>query len=161
MRKAEKLDEARQQAEAKVAEVREAARLAVVEANAGRDRAEGIASELRTELEATRQSADAALAAARTDAAVARDGLEEQLAGRYEAERAAAPAEADAQITRAQVRAESAQELAENRAAEDRPPRRPGSKTCEPIPAGLGKIPEARCSTHGRRPLAPWNMRRG
>jgi hypothetical protein len=65
-----------------------------------------------------RQSAEAALATARMEAAAAHDQLAEQLAGRYEAERAAAQAEAHAQITRAQVRAESAQELAENRAGE-------------------------------------------
>jgi colicin import membrane protein len=115
---AEKLVEARRQAEAEIADAREAVRVAVEEAHAGRDRAEGIASELRTELAAARQSADAAIAAARTEAAAARDQLAEHLASRYEAERAAAQAEADAQITRAQVRAESAQELAENRASE-------------------------------------------
>lgn len=115
---AELLGEAHRESDAKVAEVREAARIAVDEANAGLDRAEGTVSELRVELEAARRSAEAALATARTEAAAARSELAEQLAGRYEAERAAAQAEADAHISRAQVRAESAQELAENRASE-------------------------------------------
>ena len=55
--------------------------MAVEEANAARDRAEGTASELRVELEAAGRAAEAALAVARTEAAAARGGLAEQLTG--------------------------------------------------------------------------------
>jgi chromosome segregation ATPase len=115
---AEQLNEQKQTADRNLAEVRRTAQEAVAEANAGRDRAEGTASELRAELETVKQSADAALAAARAEAVTARTELAEQLAGRYQAELAAAQAKADIEITRAQVRSESVQELAENRANE-------------------------------------------
>jgi hypothetical protein len=58
------------------------------------------------------------LANARSEAAVARSELAEQLAGRYQAEAEGAQAKADAEITRAQVRAKGAQDLAENRASQ-------------------------------------------
>jgi uncharacterized phage infection (PIP) family protein YhgE len=115
---AEQLNESQRQAQDTIAQVREATGVAVAEANAGRDRAEGTATELRTELESTSRAADAALASARSEAAASRSELAEQLASRYQAEAQAAQAKADAEITRAQVRAEGAQELAENRAAE-------------------------------------------
>jgi hypothetical protein len=58
------------------------------------------------------------LTTARTEAAAARAELTEQLASRYQAEKESAQAKAEAEITRAQVRADSAQEIAENRASE-------------------------------------------
>jgi hypothetical protein len=115
---AEELDETQRHAQDTVSEVREAAGLEIAEANASRDRAEGTAAELRTELETATRTADAALANARSEAAASRSELAEQLANRYQAEAEAAQAKADAEMTRAQVRAEGAQELAENRASE-------------------------------------------
>jgi DNA repair exonuclease SbcCD ATPase subunit len=115
---AEQLNETQRQAQDTVTKAREAAGVAIAEANAGRDRAEGTATELRAELEAAARAAEAALASARSEAAEARTELAEQLASRYQAETETAQAKADAEITRAQVRAEGAQELAENRANE-------------------------------------------
>jgi hypothetical protein len=115
---AEQLAEQQQRAEGRIAETRETARIAVEEANGGRDRAEGTAAELRAELEAAKRAGDEAVAAARTEAAAARTDLAEQLASRYQAELEAAQAKAEAEITRAQVRAEGSQELADNRASE-------------------------------------------
>jgi hypothetical protein len=115
---AEQLNETERQAEATIAEARDAARVAVEEANAGRDRAEGTATQLRAELEASKRAGDEALATVRSEAAAARTELAEQLTSRFQAEKEAALAKADAEITRAQVQAESTQELAENRASE-------------------------------------------
>jgi chromosome segregation ATPase len=115
---AEQLNEQQQQADNRILEAQEAARIAVQNANAGRDRAEGTAAELRAELEAAERSAQAALATARSEATTARTELTEQLASRYQAQLEAAQARADAEITRAQVQAEGAQQLAESRAGE-------------------------------------------
>jgi chromosome segregation ATPase len=114
----DQLHELRQRTDATIAELRETAGLAVEEANASRARAEGMASELRAELEVAKRSGEEALTTARAEAATARTDLAEQLASRYQAELAAALAKADAEITRAQVRAEGSQELADNRASE-------------------------------------------
>jgi hypothetical protein len=115
---AQQLAEQQQQADEMIGAVREAARVAVEEANGGRDRAEGTVSELRAELEAAKQSAEAALGAVRDEAAAARVELAEQLAGRYQAESEAVRAKADVEIARAVAKADSAREIAENRAGE-------------------------------------------
>lgn len=115
---AQQLAEQQRQADDTTGAVREAARVAVEEANGGRDRAEGMVSELRAELEAAKHSAEAALAAVRAEAAAARVELAEQLAGRYQAESEAGRARADAEIARAVAKADSAREIAENRAGE-------------------------------------------
>ena len=114
----EQLAEQRRRSDSDLASVRQAAQEALQDANAGRDRAEGMAAELRVELEAARQATDAALVAAQAEAAAARAELADQLAGRYQAELEAAAAKAHTEITRAQLRSESARELAENRASE-------------------------------------------
>jgi DNA repair exonuclease SbcCD ATPase subunit len=115
---AEQLDETERRAQETIATVREAARVAAEDANASRDRAEGRATALRAELEAVKRAADEALDTVRREAVAARTELAEQLTRRYQAENEAAQAKADAEIIRGQVRADSAQELAENRASE-------------------------------------------
>jgi len=112
------LREERRHADDTIADIERTARAAVEEATAGRNRAEGIAAELRAELAAARRSADTALAAARDEAAAAHRDLTDQLVGRYQAERAAAQAKAEADTARAEIRAEGAHELADNRASE-------------------------------------------
>jgi DNA repair exonuclease SbcCD ATPase subunit len=114
----EQLNEERHQHELAISEVREAARGAVEEASASRDRAEGTVAELRAELVAARRTADETAAAIRSEAAAARAELADQLAGRYTAEGEAARAKAEAEIARAQAHADSAREIAENRASE-------------------------------------------
>lgn len=112
------LGELQQRAEAEIAEVREGARTTVEEANAARGRAEGIAAQLRVELDAARRAADETVATIRGEAAAARAELAEQLASRHEAESVAARARVEAEIARAQAKADSAREMADSRAAE-------------------------------------------
>jgi colicin import membrane protein len=114
----EALLEAERQAADTIGAARQAARVAVGEANAGRDRAEGTTAQLRAELDAARRAGDTAVMAVRAEAATARDELAEQLARRYQAENVAALARADTEVTRAQLRADATHEIAENRANE-------------------------------------------
>ena len=114
----DQIDTERRKSEAALAEIQEATQAAIRAVAGEKDRAEGVASELRLELETQRQAADDLVARVQAEAAAARSELFDRLTRQHATEMEIAQAKSEADIARAQGEADSARQIAENRADE-------------------------------------------